>query len=176
MGTSNTIVRGRPIELMDDGLPLTDNLSSLDLKGSRTVSAVGDAVEDNATGGGGADHEWSGQTTDATPTEIFIDGGATRLVIPANTTRTFEIKAVAGDNTSAKSWAFNGSIRRDGANNTSLGGAVKKTSFGEDDAASTWNVAVTADDTNEALIITVTGQAAKTIKWKAAASVSDVTF
>lgn len=177
MRIGNTIARGRPIEILDDGLPLTDNLSSLDLKGSRTVSVSGDAVTDNVSGGGGVDHEWSGTTTDATPAEIFINGVAdSRLVISANTTKTFEIKIVAGDNVSAKSWNISGSIRRDGANNTALGGAVKKTSFGEDDAASGWDVTVTADNTNEALIITVTGEAAKTIKWKASASVSDVTF
>lgn len=50
MATSNTLVRGRPIEILDDGLPMADNLASLDLTGSRTVSAAGDAVEDNVGG------------------------------------------------------------------------------------------------------------------------------
>lgn len=174
MRIGNTIARGRPITVFDDGLPLTANLASIDLQGSRTVLATGAAVEDDV--GGGADPEWSGETTDAAPTEIFIDGGATRLTIAADTTCSFDIKIVAADNTSAKAWNFSGGIKRDGAGNTSLSGAVKKTSFGEDDAAASWNVNVTADDANEALKIEVVGEVGKSIKWKAEAALFSVTF
>ncbi len=112
-----------------------------------------------------------GTTTDATPAEL--ESGVS---VSANSVSVFDISVVAGDNSSSKGWNFKGTIRRDGAGNTSLGGVDKKTSFGEDDAAASWDVDVTADDTTETLDVIVTGQAATTIKWKAAILISKITF
>jgi len=57
-------------------------------------------------------------------------------------------------------------IKRVGAT-TSLVGSV--TTIGTDlaDGATSWSVAITADDTNEVLKITVTGEASKNINWVA---------
>ena len=112
-----------------------------------------------------------GTTTDDTPAEL--ESG---IPITASSLFGFDIQVVAGDNISAKAWNFKGTIKRDGSDNTALGGAVNKTSFGEDDAAAAWDVNVTADDTAETLIVTVTGEAATTIKWKATISISKITF
>jgi len=115
--------------------------------------------------------ELEGTTTDATPTEL--ESG---VAIDASSVSEFDIQVVAGDNVSSKGWNFKGTIKRDGAGNTALGGSVKKTSFGEDDLAADWDVNVTADDTEETLVVTVTGEAVTTIKWKASISISKITF
>jgi hypothetical protein len=163
----NPEVTGRVISLLVDGVPLTPNLGSLNLTGHREVSAIGDDVTDNVLGGGYW-YVWSGETNNADETEIFIDGILnSRLKIPAEEEWGFQIEITAGDGTDGKSWRITGTIKRDGAGNTTLSGQVKKTSFGEDDGADTWNAQVEADDTNEALIIKITGQVAKTIKWRA---------
>lgn len=108
-----------------------------------------------------------GTTADATPTEL--ESG---VAIDADSVSVFDIQVVAGNNVSAKGWNFKGTIRRDGAGNTSLGGAVKKSSFGEDDAFAAYDVNVTADDVAETLVVTVTGAG----KWKASISLDKITF
>ena len=67
------------------------------------------------------------------------------------------------DNESA-GYKFEGVIDRNtNAASTALVGAVTKTVLAEDTVA--WDCDVTADTTNGALSITVTGEAAKSIKW-----------
>ena len=56
-------------------------------------------------------------------------------------------------------------IKRDGSNNTAMATAATVTEVV--DESGDWSVAVTADDTNEALIITVTGDATNTVQWVA---------
>lgn len=124
--------------------------------------------------------EFSGTTTDATPTEIFVGGVASsRMVIPANTTRLVTINVVARSAAGADSAAFVycAAISRDGSNNTTLIEAVYVTGLGtlaNISATPHWEVNLTADDTNESLKIAVTGQAATTIKWSARADYVDV--
>lgn len=65
-----------------------------------------------------------------------------------------------------------GMIKRDAANNTALVGAVDSVYTNETNAA--WDVAVTADDTNEALKIEVTGAAATNINWTAKVILTEV--
>lgn len=109
----------------------------------------------------------SNVTTNATPTELFIDGVASdRLNIASDTTWAFEILVAArrtdADNESA-AWKFEGAIDNN-AGTTALVSAVAETVLANDSA---WSVAVTADNTNDALVVTVTGQASKTIQWVA---------
>ena len=106
-------------------------------------------------------------TSDATPAALFLDGSAQRITIPSDTTVAFRILVAArrtdADNESA-AYEYVGCIDNN-AGTTALVGTVTETVIAEDTAA--WAVAVTADDTNDALIITVTGEAAKTIRWVA---------
>lgn len=110
---------------------------------------------------------WIGTTTDATPTEIFLDGSAVRQSVASDSTIMFEIFVAARrtdvDNESA-GYIFRGVIDNN-AGTTALVGAVTAVYTNEDTAA--WAVAVTADNVNDALVITVTGENAKTISWKA---------
>jgi len=113
------------------------------------------------------------QTTNATPktiTSIFD-----RIYIPANRSLGFRITLTARQTAGAAGtigdsamWVITGLIKRDGANNTVLVGVPTGTgtpSAFTDAGASTWVVAVAADDVNEALGVTVTGQLSKTISW-----------
>ena len=111
-------------------------------------------------------------TTDATPTILSCNGAApassTRIGIASDATYTFRAMVTArrtdADNESA-GWEVKGVIDNN-AGTTALVGSVTVTAIG-DDSAGTWTVAVTADNTNDALQFEVTGEAGKTIRWGA---------
>lgn len=108
-----------------------------------------------------------GSTTDDTPSEIFCGGVANqRCTVRASSAMSFNIIVTARDNTANEvaKYSFDGLIKRDGAGNTVLSYLTTNVDY-EDDA--TWDCAVTADDVNEALIITVTGDADNTVQWAA---------
>jgi hypothetical protein len=114
-------------------------------------------------------------TTNATPTELRLEGSSVRITIVTDTTWAFHILLVArrtdADNESA-AYEFLGCIDRNGST-TALVGTVQKTVIAEDTAA--WDADVTADDTNDAMAITVTGEASKTIRWVAYIRLVEVT-
>ena len=129
---------------------------------------TGADVELTANKAGRGQITWNGSTADATPTEMFIRGVASnRFTIIANSAINFTIKVIARDSTSGDiaSYNFYGAIKRDGSSNTALVGSLVKDIIAEEDTS--WDCAVTADDTNEALIVTVTGDASNTVKWSA---------
>jgi hypothetical protein len=114
------------------------------------------------------------QTTDATSTELFLDGtGGTRRMVLINTSSwNFEVRLVARETTGANvgwtsSYVVQGAIHREGgAASTALVAGTLSTTLA-DDSGGVWTVTVSADTTNGALIIQVTGQAATTIRWVA---------
>lgn len=113
----------------------------------------------------------SSQTTDATQTELFIDGtgGTSRMVLADDSTWRFEIEVVARRtdvNDEGAAYKFVGAIDRNtGVATTAVIGSIAETIDAEDTAA--WSVAVDADTTNGSLRIQVTGEAAKTVRWVA---------
>jgi len=116
-------------------------------------------------------------TTNATLTELFLDGSAARLTLVNNSVFTFNIY-VSARRTDATGggagYKFEGVIKKDTtAASTTLVGAVSKTVLGETDAA--WDVTVDANTTNGALRVQVTGEAAKTIRWVASVETTEVT-
>jgi len=114
-------------------------------------------------------------TTDATATTLFLNGSAARLTIPAQSCWSWVVRVAAYNSTdnTAAAWTIAGGIRRDNAGNTVLLGTAVSNSFA-DSGMSSAAVAVTADDTNEALQIAVTGLASKTIRWHATVMASEV--
>ena len=80
-------------------------------------------------------------------------------------------RRVDADNESA-AYEFVGCIDNN-AGTTALVGSVTTTVVAEDTVG--WDCAVTADNTNDALIITVTGEANKTIRWGARIELTEVT-
>ncbi len=120
--------------------------------------------ENNITQGG-----WEGQLAGgAGATEIFCAGyGTSRFTIRAKSVLAFNMIITARDNTAdevARYSVSDGLIKRDGSNNTTMLNCTVVTDY-EDDAA--WDCTVTADDTNEALIITCTGDDSNTTQWAA---------
>jgi hypothetical protein len=111
-------------------------------------------------------------TTGTTPTRATADGAtaatANQLTLRNNSVFKFMGRVVAYDLTTldAKEWEFSGLIKR-GANAaaTSLVGTPTVTSQFADTAAAAWMVAVSADTTNGALAVTVTGAGANQIRW-----------
>ncbi len=109
---------------------------------------------------------------------MTIDGATasttTRLTLPNNSRWAFEISVVSGDTATANAgaWFFRGLIKKTTTNgSTLLVGIAEKVAF-KDVAA--WDVTVTADTTNGALRIQVTGASATTINWVATVSTSEV--
>jgi phage gp37-like protein len=116
---------------------------------------------------------WGGQTTNATPLILNLDATATnRFTIAASTALAVDIHLVARRSNTQDKWLvarrFLG-IRRDGSNNTSLIGSVQTLGTDQSDGSPSWTFALTADDTNEALQLEVTGAASETIQWRATA-------
>lgn len=108
-------------------------------------------------------------TTNATITELFLNGSSSRLTLPDNSTWRFEIDIVARrtdtDDESA-AWKLKGCIDRNtGEASTALVGTVSKEVTAKDSVA--WDISASADSTNGALTIDVTGEVSKTIQWVA---------
>lgn len=114
-------------------------------------------------------------TTDATQSELFLDGSSERMTIATDTTWAFTMLIVArrtdADNESA-AYEIKGCIDNN-AGTTALVGSIATTVIAEDNAA--WDVTAEADNTNDALAVKVTGEAAKTIRWVATVWMSQVT-
>lgn len=123
------------------------------------------------------------QTTDATSTVLRSDTNAAsttnQVILPNNSAYYVKGSVIAnvtgGSNT--KSWDFIATIKRGaGVGTTAIVGAVVLNVQAADAGASTWVVAITADTTNGGLAVTVTGQAATTIRWVAKLESTEVTY
>lgn len=122
-------------------------------------------------------------TTDATATVLTADSaaasGTNQVILPNNSAYYFKVSVIAGvtgaGNT--KAWTLEGAIKR-GANAASAAivGTVTTTIVAADAGASTWTVTATANTTLGGLAITVTGQAATTIRWVAKAETAEMTY
>lgn len=114
-------------------------------------------------------------TTNATPAPLFLNGADIKLMIADDTTWAFTVVVVArrtDANNESAAYRFEGCVDRN-AGTTALVGTVTKTVVAEDSAG--WDCNVTADDTNDALVITATGEAGKTIQWVARVELVEVT-
>jgi hypothetical protein len=114
----------------------------------------------------GAVLEAQAHTTDATPTAM-LDLFGEKLILPNEATWGFQGILVARRTDAANESALYtvvGAIDRfANAASTAVVAAVTPAVVIEDSAA--WAVAVTANTTDGALVVTVTGEAAKTIDW-----------
>jgi hypothetical protein len=113
--------------------------------------------------GGFLKHTQTITTSDATPTKL-----ANSITLATDTVRHFEAtvigrEAATGD---IQVYKFKGAIKNI-AGTTTIVDAVSSESIAEDLGTATWGVpTVTADDSVDTLEITVTGEAAHTIKWE----------
>lgn len=100
--------------------------------------------------------------TNNTQTEIFLFSvNNERYVIPARTICNFKLYCAMILDTShiAKAYEISWSIKRDNSNNTSIVWTITKTTISSDTWTESWDIIVTADDTNEALKIEAIGNA-----------------
>jgi len=124
------------------------------------------------------------QTTNATTTELSANGGppgtspSLRFGLASNTAYKFKIDLVARESATNDTawWEISGAIRKGSFSlATSLVGSLS-TNTGSTAGASTWAVSVTSATTgNGALLISVTGQAGKTIRWVASLHATRIT-
>lgn len=137
---------------------------------NRGNSARSYGLNDGA-GNAGQLHEmlWLVRTTNGAATALRLCGGSALAVIPNDTTWAFKILLVArrtDANDESAAYEFKGCIDRNAnAASTALVGVVTKVVLAKDTPA--WDANVTADSTNGALTITVSGESGKTIKWVA---------
>lgn len=126
-------------------------------------------------------------TSDATSTPLNIYNIASaRFTVPATRSIAFIGIVQAMCNVSStsnfiKAWEIKGVITRDGNNTTRIVGTPIIVELAKDadgtPTPSTWAItSITADDTNEALAINVTGQAGQTIRWQCVLMYSQVGF
>jgi hypothetical protein len=106
-------------------------------------------------------------TTNDTPTELALDGASERITIREDTVMAGTINISAIQSTGAKSAHY---IRKFAIKNiggtTALVGSVSTVGTDVEDD-SDWDIALTADNTNDALAVTVTGKTGETIRWLA---------
>lgn len=116
----------------------------------------------------------SGQTINATPKEIFLLSGL-RFFIDTDATYQVQGSALAVDSISqaSKRWTFDCLIKNV-SGTVSLVGSATVTAGQKDSAASTWALALTADDTNKSLDYTFTGAAGRTIDIEITSSVDEI--
>jgi hypothetical protein len=111
-------------------------------------------------------------TTNSTQTEMFLDGLSERMTIASGRTLVFEIQVAArsSGNTSA-AYLIKGAIDNNGGTTSFLNAPIVEV-LGED--VSAWDATVQADDTNDALVLKVTGAASTTIRWVATVRTTEV--
>lgn len=114
------------------------------------------------------------ETTTATSQELlFRATAAQRIGVAASTAMQFRCTVVARQRAGAAGtvddsagWSFEGVVKRSAAGTPVIVGQAT-THTAADAGAATWTAVVSADAANNALVVTVTGEADKTIRWLA---------
>lgn len=121
---------------------------------------------------------WSGTTSDAVATEIFLNSVTNnRFTLSVNSAIAYKMVVIAYNSTGGvgKHWEIEGSIKR-GANTVTQMIARIGSAIFEDTGTTAWALDITGDDTNKSLKIAVTGATSTTIKWSATAMITTVQF
>lgn len=117
---------------------------------------------------------WKGSTSNSTSTEIYLYGILNnRKTVDIDTSLSFEIKVSAKNapENIAKFWRFYGIIVNEGG--TTIIKNLKKVvihqdgSYGGTYNTSNWDVEILANDSDDSLVIQVTGENTKPIEWRA---------
>ncbi len=114
-------------------------------------------------------------TSNAVETEVFLDNSSERITVATDSAIAFETLIVAkqASNSNAAGYKISGIIGNNGGT-TALVGSITKTVLGE--SVASWDATIEADDTNDALVIKVTGTAGNNIQWVATTTTSEVVF
>ncbi|MEM6505315.1 MAG: DUF2793 domain-containing protein [Planctomycetota bacterium] len=116
-------------------------------------------------------------TTNATATDLFLNGSSNHLTIPADTAWVFFIDIAATEQGMANFKKFQraGGIINDGGT-TSISTVDTIGTDSTIGLPGSWSVSITADNTNDALGISVTGAASTNIRWVARATLTEVSY
>ena len=119
-------------------------------------------------------HVLFGSTANTNETELFKDGSSTRINIATNTTAMFEADVVGRNQAGNENCGYRlkGVINNTGGN-VSMVSTVVEEIIAENDV--NWTATATADNTNDALAIKVTGDNID-IRWTAFVKLTSVTF
>ncbi|MDD5614455.1 MAG: hypothetical protein PHQ54_05240, partial [Candidatus Omnitrophica bacterium] len=116
-------------------------------------------------------------TTDATPEIMYQSNNSYyKLVVPAETAWRIDgvVIATTSDCGSSSSWTIKGVIHRNAANGTEVIWSNVTEDVDEIDTAA--SITLTANDTDEALNINITGKAATNIRWVAYVELAEVKY
>lgn len=114
-------------------------------------------------------------TNSASETEVFLDNSSERITVATDSAIAFETLIIGKQSSSsnAAGYKISGVISNNGGT-TALVGSITKTVLGE--SVASWDATIEADDTNDALVIKVTGTAGNDIRWVATTTTSEVVF
>jgi hypothetical protein len=122
-------------------------------------------------------------TSDATPSNLFLDGSSSRIVVPVNSSGLVQIMLVGRTNTAGGKWAT--AVRQVSWNKGTTAGSMTISALdtiGTDRGSNAgawpagWAFNITADTTNGAIDLQVTGEAATNIRWSAVLRWGEDTF
>jgi hypothetical protein len=114
------------------------------------------------------------KTTDATPTELFLDGASARLTIPSGKIFAFtiNISGVKSDGSAVAHYLRQYALKNVAGTTSEVYAPV---TIGTDNPAGT-SIALSANDTNDALKVEVTGIAAETWRWVASVDAVEIAY
>ena len=114
-------------------------------------------------------------TEDAVQTEVFLNNSDERIEVSSDSAMAFETLIVAKQQSSSNAAGYKISgVISNNAGTTALVGSITKTVLGE--SVASWDATIEADDTNDALVIKVTGTGGNDIRWVAMTTTSQVVF
>jgi hypothetical protein len=112
------------------------------------------------------------QTTNANTTELMLDNSSSRITIASGRTVSFDVLVVARSTTGLSAGYHMYGVIENVSGTTALVGTLTKITLGED--APAWDANAEADNTNDALVIKVSGAASTTIRWVATVRTAEV--
>jgi hypothetical protein len=115
-------------------------------------------------------------TSDASWTDLFLNPGVDRMTITPGSVWKFNVLIVATTSTGALAgtWELSGGIKNVGGTTSLMG--LGQLSAIKDAGAALWHAIADADNTNDALVIRVTGAASTQIRWVARVETVEVIF
>ena len=125
-------------------------------------------------------------TTDATASPLVTNGGSNagsttnQIILPNNSVYGFTGTVIAREDSSSTDdfavWEIKGGAVRGASAATTALGSYNINKISESAGAANWSIALSADTTNGAVAITVTGEAAHNIRWVATVNTTEVTY
>lgn len=167
----------------DSGTAITIDATNQDVAVSNDLTVSGDLDIDDAdsvfvhgdVGYVNKRYVLYGTTTDATVTEIFVGGTTNSRVQVANNTTMFYTVDIVARRTDATGesagWQLKG-VADNFSGTVADVGDVYEVAVARDDA--NWEVDCLADNTDDAIVVTVTGAAGKTVKWMAVVKTMEI--